>query len=165
MSKAFLRESDFGDEPVVTPPSALPEGVRNYLTSVGADRLRGELARLVEQERPALKGSSDPDDRRELQRIDHRIRQLEASLRTAEIVDPPGPSELVRFGSKVTVREANHDDVERYQIVGVDEADFHADALSWRSPMAQALLNQPCGSVVSVQTPGGVRQLEILAIE
>jgi len=164
MSKAFLRESDLGDDPVVTRPSALPEGARNYLTAFGAESLREELARLVAQDRAALKGSSDPDDRRELQRIDHRTRQIEESLRTAEIVDPAGRSDTVRFGSSVTLREANHE-AERYRIVGVDEIDFYADGLSWLSPLAQALLNQPKGGLVSVQTPGGVRHLEILQVE
>lgn len=164
MSKAFLRESDFDDDPVVTPPSALPLGVRNYLTPEGADNLRSELARLVEQERPALRGSSDADDRRALQRIDHRIRHLQQSLRTAEIVDPPGQTDMVRFGSRVTVRDAQGA-IERYRIVGVDEIDLHAEGLSWQSPLAQALVNQPRGSHVSVKTPGGMRSLEILQVD
>lgn len=167
MSKAFLRESDF-EIPAELPPltAALPPGTKNYLTPTGAQRLRNELARLADHERPKLAGQSDdPDAKRELQALDQRIRQLRESLRTAEIVSAPAVSDgVVRFGAAVTVRET--DGVEsRYRLVGLDEADPDAGAVSWLSPVGRALLNARQGERVTFRTPSGPRELEILRVE
>src|SRR5687767_15423071 len=96
MSKAFTRESDDGpDLPLpVRPMAPLPPGVKNYITAAGAQKLRDELARLMNSKRP--RPSS----------IEQRIVQLEAGLRSAVIVPvPENPSEEVRFGATVTVRD------------------------------------------------------------
>src|SRR5215217_3832076 len=55
MSKAFVRESDFDDLPELPPPSSgLPPGAKNYMTAGGAERLREELNRLLDKERPGV---------------------------------------------------------------------------------------------------------------
>jgi transcription elongation factor GreB len=165
MSKAFLRESDFGEPPEVPRVAVtLPPGAKNYLTSEGAQRLRDELARLIQVERPRLGSPEDADDRRALKVIDQRIRHLQKSLRSAEIVVPEsGTAEIVRFGHTVTVR-ASDGVVTKYRIVGVDEADGATGRISWQSPLAKALLNARRGERVRVTTPGGFHEVEILAI-
>jgi transcription elongation factor GreB len=165
MSKAFLRESDFpdpSDQPPVT--EVLPPGVKNYITAEGAQRLREELRRLMENERPRLMGQDDPEVKRELQALDRKIRNLQQSLRSADVVAPPSEtSDIVRFGATVTVKEENGS-VARYRIVGVDEADGGRSWVSWQSPLARALLNSRLGQRVSFPTPVGLSSLEVMAI-
>jgi transcription elongation factor GreB len=166
MSKAFTRESDdLPEQPAALRPPSLPPGVKNYLTPDGAARLRAELERLVEKERPEAAALPDADEaRRVLQRMDQRIHLLQQSLASAEIVEPPsGPPDQVRFGATVTVREHSGDQVQ-YRIVGVDETDFDRGWVNWRSPIAKALLNARVGNRVRLRLPAGEEELEILSI-
>jgi transcription elongation factor GreB len=167
MSKAFTREENEGPDLPEVPPtvSALPPGAKNYLTRGGADRLRAELEKLVEIERPGLVGrSDDPDAKRRLGVIDQRIFQLEQSLQSAEVIaSPPGPSSAVTFGATVTVREPGGDEI-AYRIVGVDETDFERGWVSWLSPIARALMNAKVGQRVRFKFPSGEEELEIIAI-
>src|SRR5687768_13764068 len=106
VSKAFTREDDNAAELPDLPPltSTLAPGAKNYITPAGAQKLRDELQRLVEEARPALaEANDDPDAKRQLARLDQRIIQLEESLQSAEIVPAPdGPVDVVRFGATVT---------------------------------------------------------------
>lgn len=167
MSKAFVRENDSADFPdVPAPVSPLPPGARNYLTAAGARRLRDELARLSTIDRPPLAAAGDdPDTKRELKALDQRIRYLQQSLSTAEIVDPPAePDGVVRFGATVTVRDASGE-ISRYRLVGADETDPAEGAVNWLSPLAQALMNARQGERVTFHTPAGERSLEIVAVD
>lgn len=165
MSKAFLRESDFEIPPDIPQRAALlPAGVKNYLTEEGARRLQGELDHLLEVQRPALSaGTPDSEDRLELQRVDRRIRHLQNALRSAEIVSPSSSSDHVRLGNIVTVQESGGD-VATYRIVGVDEADLESDWISWRSPLAQALLDARPGDRITFTAPSGQRELRVLEV-
>jgi transcription elongation factor GreB len=167
MSKAFTREENDGrDIPDLPPPvSTLPEGARNYMTAAGVQRLRGELAELANEKRPRLADAADdPEAKRQLAMLDQRIRQLEQSLQSAEIVPrPDGMPDTVRFGSTVTVREASGEE-STYRIVGVDETDFDRGWVSAQSPIARALLNTKLGARVRFRFPCGEEDLEIIAI-
>lgn len=171
MSKAFTREDDADETPVAPRPVALlPAGARNYLTAGGARRLREELSRLTETERPALlatatgTGLAATDAKEELQRVEQRVAQLEQCLATAEVAAvPPRPHDVVRFGATVSVRDSRGAET-RYRIVGVEEADFSRDEVSWISPIARALLNARLGARVPFRFPTGVAELEIAAI-
>lgn len=167
MSRAFVRESDVPQLPELPPlASPLPPGAKNYLTPAGARRLREELTRLMEVERPRLASAptDDTDAKRELQILDQRIRYVQESLRIAEIAEnPPGPSDVVRFGTTVTVREASGTETV-YRIVGVDETDLDRNHVSWLSPIARALMNAKRGDRIAFKAPRGVRQLEIVGI-
>ena len=166
MSKAFLRESDFS-APVDFPPlvAVLPPGAKNYLTPDGAERLRAEAMRLLEDERPKWLSSPESDDARQtLQAIDQRVRALLKSLRTAEVVPPPAPPDgQVRFGAYVTVREKTGAELS-YRIVGVDEVDVERGWVSWLSPLAKSLLNAREGQVVTLRAPRGQTELEIVSV-
>jgi len=167
MSKAFTREENEGPDipDLPTRESALPIGARNYITSVGADRLREELARLVTEERPRLVDvSGDPDAKRLLARLDQRVVQLEQSLEGAQVItNPSGPADRVTFGATVALRESSGDKV-TYRIVGVDETSDDTSSISWMSPIARALMSSRVGDVVEVETPVGHEQLEVMAI-
>jgi transcription elongation factor GreB len=167
MSKAFTRESDDRPERPFSPrpPAALPPGTKNYLTPDGARRLREELDRLIEVERPQIAASGeDSDARRQLQILDQRAAHLRQSLHSAVVVQPPVPPWVqVRFGATVTVRDRRGRE-ERYRIVGADETDIDQGWVSCHSPIARALLNAPVGKRVRFRVPAGEEELEIVEI-
>jgi transcription elongation factor GreB len=164
VSKAFTRDENEGPEvpDLVPQTSPLTLGAKNYITPAGAEKLRAELQRLVEVTRPELaEARDDPDAKRQLARLDQRIRQLEESLQAAEIIESPsGPVDVVRFGAYVTVRESNGDQT-RYRIVGVDEIDLDNNWVSWMSPIAKALVNRKRGERIRFKFPSGEETLEI----
>ena len=166
MSKAFTREENEGpDRPeLLFRPSALPPGVINYMTRAGADRLREELVRLVDLERPRLLAAAgDAEAARQLSVVNQRIAQLEQILDSAQITVPPKNPDRVTFGATVTVRDA-HGEQQIYRIVGVDEVDTDRGWISWRSPLARALINAKPGQQVRFRSPGGEETIEVLTV-
>lgn len=167
MSKAFTRDENEGpDIPDVVPTaSVLAPGTKNYITPGGAQKLRNELQTLVEVTRPELaEARDDPDAKRQLARLNQRIRQLEESLHSAEIVEPTAEAtDIVRFGAWVSVREPNGEET-TYRIVGVDETDADDNWVSWMSPIAKALVNRKRGDRVRFKFPSGEALLEIQEI-
>jgi len=183
MSKAFTsEETPADDEDDVPDASPLPPGARNYMTPGGFARLRRELDHLVGTERPQLvatvswaAGNGDRSEngdyiygKKRLREIDRRIRFLVRRLDAAEVVDPAAPRDddaesAVYFGATVTV--ANRDGDERtISIVGVDEIDTERGYISWISPMARALLKAREGDTVTLRTPGGVEELDVVRV-
>lgn len=165
MSKAFTREDDQPEQPVVARrASSLPPGTQNLITPDGAQRLREEFARLQSAREQLLAAKGDPDKAQKLTAIEQRALILDDCLRTASVVQPPAtPDDRVRFGAVVTVREAAGTET-RHRIVGVDEVDFDRGWVSWRSPIAKALLNANVGQRVRLKLPGGETELEIVAV-
>ena len=181
MNKAFTRESetDLDDEPELAPP--LPAGARNYMTPGGFARMKDELEHLVQKERPELvaivawaAGNGDRSEngdyiygKKRLREIDRRIRFLIRRLDNAEVVDPAAHrdegSDQVFFGATVTLRSAK-DGERTVSIVGIDEIDAARGYISWVSPMARALLKASEGDTVTLHTPGGVDELEIVRV-
>lgn len=165
MSKAFVREDYFSED--VPPPRnfpTVPAGTKNYLTARGADRLRDELAELVRKRSGLTALITDSEIRRSVQEIDRRIRHVQESLRTAEIVSPASDSaDVVRFGATVTVRDSRGIDA-RYRIVGVDETNLDRGDVSWLSPLAQALLNARTDQRIRLKAPRREEELEIVEI-
>jgi transcription elongation factor GreB len=166
MSKAFLREDDLHAEDLPPPPAVLlPPGTKNFLTAGGSQRLQRELADLAERRGALLARSNDPEAKRRAQILEQRIRYLQQSLRSAEIV-PPATGDLaasVRFGATVTVRDPAGVET-RYRLVGVDETDLERGEVSWLSPLAQALLNAHQGERIRFKAPRGETELEIVKI-
>jgi transcription elongation factor GreB len=184
MSKAFTREDtadDDGadlDEHGGLPP--LPPGARNYMTPAGLRALREEYTRLLTDERPkvveVVRWAASNGDRSEngdyiygkkrLREIDRRLRHLVKRLEIAEVVDPSAQTQRDRVFFGATVHYADQAGREhRVTIVGIDEADALAGRISWVAPLARALLKARVGDSVSLPTPGGREQLEVLAIE
>ncbi len=162
MSKAFTRESDEADDaPARSLGVELPAGMKNYMTPEGAARLRGELEHLTRVDRPGAVASGDA---RALREVDQRLAFLSRRMELLEVIDPKTqPADRVRFGATVTVR--GEDGAERRcRIVGVDEADPRRGALSWRSPLAAALLGMRVGDTVTFRSPRGDEELEVVAL-
>jgi len=179
MSKAFTRENDDADEEELEAAQQLPQGLKNYITPAGFQRLKDEFDQLWKAERPELvktiTWAASNGDRSEngdyiygkkrLREIDRRIRFLSKRLDNAEVVDPAQREECdqVFFSATVTVADQRGEE-HTYSIVGVDEADAGRGLISWVSPLARALLKAREGDVVTLRTPGGVEELEVLAV-
>lgn len=177
MSKAFTRESDAEEDDLPDRPSPTPAG-KNYMTPAGHARMKNELKKLVEVERPetvrVVSWAASNGDRsengdyiygkRRLREIDHRIRYLIKRLEAAEVVDPRDQdTDRVFFGA--TVRYADSAGRQStLSIVGVDEADPSQARVSWISPIARALLRAREGDTVVVQTPNGAEELDVLEV-
>jgi transcription elongation factor GreB len=167
MSKAFTRESDDSSSDPIVPPALaqLPPGVKNYITSEGAARLRHDLDRLVQVERPRIAALAESEEiRRQTVALDARVHQLKWVLEQVTIVEKPAPPhDQVRFGATVVVRNSSGEE-ETFRIVGVHETDIERGYVSWLSPLARALLNARIGQRVRFSTPAGEEQLEIVSI-
>jgi len=177
MSKAFTRENDEAEEDEPVEPAELPV-IRFYMTPAGYDRLRAELKQLVEVERPevvrTVSWAASNGDRsengdyiygkRRLREIDRRVRYLIRRLENSEVVHSAGrDADQVFFGATVRVR--SKDGAERtVTIVGLDEVDTGRGRVSWISPIAKALIKAREGDVVTLRTPGGAEELEILEV-
>jgi transcription elongation factor GreB len=185
MNKAFTNEdaaSAVPDDDEIDTGTPLPAGSRNYMTPGGHARLRAELDALTTRERPELvatvawaAGNGDRSEngdyiygKKRLREIDRRIRFLVRRLDNAEVVDPvtrrdAETEDQVFFGATVTV--TGPDGGERtVSIVGVDEIDTARGYISWISPMARALIKAREGDIVTLRTPAGSEDLEILAV-
>ena len=161
MSRAFVKEGA-PEVPVVIPPRPpLPAGVPNYVTPEGLAALRAEKSE-IEADRAAL-DDTDPDAGRTREVLTGRLRDLVERIARSQVVDPSAASRPeARFGATVTVR---HDDgAERtVQIVGVDQATGEG-TVAFTSPIARALTGRRAGETVRLQTPGGERALEVVAV-
>jgi transcription elongation factor GreB len=184
MNKAFTREADTPEveDDEVEDPSPLPSGARNYMTPGGFARLKAELDALVARERPELvatvawaAGNGDRSEngdylygKKRLREIDRRIRFLIRRLDNAEVVDPAAPrdddsAERVYFGATVTV-DGERGGERTVSIVGIDETDSARGYISWISPMARALLKARAGDTVTLRTPGGSEELDVVDV-
>ena len=178
MNKAFTRESDQeeDDEPDVVVP--LPSGQKNYITPGGYARLKAELDRLVDKERPETvsivswaAGNGDRSEngdylygKKRLREIDRRIRFLVRRLDISEVVDPEGrEADQIFFGATVDISNSKGEE-RKVSIVGIDETDTTRGYISWISPMARALIQARAGDTVTLHTPGGHEDIEVLDV-
>ena len=155
--------------------------VKNYITPQGYSRLKTELTKLMNIERPELvktiSWAASNGDRSEngdyiygkkrLREIDHRIHYLNKRLDSAELVDPArrGDSDQIYFGATVTYAYVRGGRDERIvTIVGVDEVDTKRGQVSWLSPIARVLLKRRSGDIVTLATPAGEAEIEIIGV-
>jgi len=179
MNKAFVKESEQDEEDEAPAALAIPAGTRNYLTPGGYAALRAELATLMNEERPAMvqvvSWAASNGDRSEngdylygkkrLREIDRRMRFLTKRLELAEVVNPAEQTnrDQVFFGATVVYFDkVGHEHT--VTIVGVDEAEPLNGKISWISPVARALTRARAGDTISLRTPAGLDELEVLEV-
>ena len=151
----------------------------NYITPQGLEKLRQEYRHLHDKERPtvvsavayaaALGDRSENADyiygKRRLREIDRRLGFLQKRMEKAQIVDPKQVnSTKVLFGATVTIEDENGNE-KTYRIVGEDEIDATLGHVSWKSPIATALLGKTEGDQVTIKRPNDTLDAEIITIE
>ena len=149
-----------------------------YLTQEGLDELKKELDELINIKRPeniqAIKEARSLGDlsenaeydaaRNEQAQIEARIKQLEKMLENVSIIEDVG-TDKVRIGNTVAIKYVDDDEEDEYKIVGSQEADPFESKISNESPIAQALFDHKVGDVVTVKSPNGSYEVEIINIK
>jgi len=156
---------------------------KNYITPAGHEALKTELLHLLDHERPEIvqvvHWAASNGDRSEngdyiygkkrLREIDRRIRFLNQRLENVVVVNNReriangGDPEQIFFGATVIYTDTEGTDTQ-IRIVGVDEVDLEKGYVSWISPIAKALIKAKVGDTVRIQTPAGVKEIDILDV-
>lgn len=161
MSRAFVKEDDDGPEEI--PERRISEHP-NYVTPGGLEQLRAQVAEL-EQRRLNMAERDDAAAENELRHVERDLRYFVARAERAIVVDPAAqPRDRVAFGATVTVREPDGA-VERYTVVGEDEADLERLTVSWVSPLGKVLTGARVGDTVEWRRPAGALRLTVEKIE
>jgi transcription elongation factor GreA len=149
------------------------------ITRDGYEKLKIELQRLQKEERPMVikaieeaRAHGDISENAEFEAakekqgiIEGRIQELTDRLANSQIIDLPEDVDgRVIFGCKVIVEDLETGEVSSYRLVGQYEADVQAGTLSVSSPLGKALIGKEEGDEVKVQTPKGIRNIEIREI-
>ena len=149
------------------------------ITRAGFERLKKELARLKKVEVPAnirdieeARAHGDISENAEYAAakerqsfIQGKIQEIENNLARSSIVDLKNLTDkMVVFGTTVTIEDTETGEVTRYQLVGPFESDMDRNQMSVTSPIGKALLRKEKGDEVKVNTPGGIREFEIVDI-
>jgi len=180
MNKAFVKESDNDDdEEALALAQAIPAGAKNYITPAGYQRIKDELLQLIDVDRPEVVkivhwAASNGDrsengdyiyGKRRLREIDRRIRFLTKRMDSAAVVDPSvhHGNDQIFFGATVHYTTAAGEE-HTVNIVGIDELDPLKGKISWVSPVARALTKAREGDLVTLQTPHGAEELEVLSV-
>ena len=149
------------------------------MTPGGFKSLDSELKKLKSVERPAIikaiaearehgdlsENAEYHSDREKQSFIEGRIKELEASLSKAEVIDPTTLSGSIKFGATILLLDDENEKKQTFQIVGSTEADIENGLLNIQSPLARALIGKEIGDSVEVKTPGGTRDYEILDVK
>ncbi|ANX03322.1 transcription elongation factor GreA [Immundisolibacter cernigliae] len=155
--------------------------IREPLTARGAEQLRRELEDLKSVQRPRviaaiaearahgdLKENAEYHAAKDQQGfIEGRISEIEDRLGRAEVIDPArlAAGGKVVFGATVKLVNVDTDEEVTYQVVGMDEADIKQGRVSFRAPLARAMIGREAGDQVLVPAPGGEQAYEILAVD
>ena len=149
------------------------------ITAAGLRKLKDELRQLQTVERVKIsreievaRGHGDLRENAEYHaakekqsHIEGRIVTLHDWIARAEVVDVSKLSgDRVVFGATVVVTDAETEDEKTYRIVGEPEADLKQGKIAVTSPLAQGLVGKRVGDEVTVQTPRGPREYEILEV-
>ncbi len=150
----------------------------NYITPDGFRKLQDEFKKLFHDERPKLvetvawaAGNGDRSEngdyiygKKRLREIDKRLKWLRDRIESARVVDPKQvQSDKVVFGATVLIEDEDGEK-KTYQIVGEDEIEPGKNRISWKSPMAKALLGKRVGDEIEIQRPAGLLIAELLEI-
>ncbi len=155
----------------------MPEKKTTYLTEEGLNELKKELDYLKNEKRPeviqALKEARALGDlsenaeydaaRAEQAEVEGKIASIEAMLENAEVIKDVNTNK-VSIGTTVTLKYLEDDEVDTYTIVGSKEADPFDNKISNESPIAKAIIGSKKGELVTVDSPNGKYQVEILEI-
>jgi transcription elongation factor GreA len=150
------------------------------ITKEGYERLKNELQRLQKEERPLViraieeaRAHGDISENAEYEAakdkqglVESRIKDLTGKLGHSEIIEPfDEENGRITFGSTVVMEDLETGEVTSYRLVGPYEADVQAGTISVTSPLGKALIGKEEGDGVRVQTPKGIRNLEVLEIQ
>jgi transcription elongation GreA/GreB family factor len=159
MSVAFTKEESAETASETLLPDRIISPHPNLVTEAGRGALEAQLGAAREAYETAQRIEEVNERRRQSAAPLRDMRYFAERLRTAKVVPAPSSTDTVAFGSTVTFSRADGR-VQKYRIVGEDEADPNAGSISFVSPVAKSLMGKAVGEVVG----SGNQELEIVAI-
>lgn len=150
------------------------------MTVLGKATLDAELKRLIHQERPDVikaieeaRAQGDISENAEYEAakerqgmIEGRIAEIQGKLAGCEVINPAEiKSDRIVFGATVSIHDLDEDQKITYQIVGIDESDVKLGKISIMSPLARALIGKKSGDIVTVLSPKGEKEYEIISFQ
>ena len=96
-------------------------------------------------------------------KLEDRIQQIEYTLKYGEVVEQSKDGSI-NVGSTVVVKKIGESNTRTFQVVGSEETDMLSGKISYKSPIGQALHGKKKGEVVSVATPKGDTEYEIISV-
>lgn len=164
MSRAFVKEGDQEEVPLIPPRAFLPPGVTNYVTPIGMEQLLDEQ-RQLEEEKSALHLENKTEQRIASTVLQGRIQLLQERLASAVVLNSDEyQRDAVRFGATVTIQTVGKSQTQKFQIVGVDEADVSQQKIAFVAPIAVAVTGKKVGEIAQLKLGREVRQLKITDI-
>ncbi len=168
MSRGFVKEDDQEEAPFIPPRAALPAGVTNYVTPRGYEQLVKERENL-EEKISNLNIENEKERRHARATFTGSLNLLNERIGTARILKPSEqPREEVRFGAQVSFKFTDgkrKGSIQKFQLVGVDEANIKENKIAFVAPLANALTGKKKGELAEVTMGGEIQHLEILEIE
>jgi len=151
---------------------------RTPITLRGAEKLRAELKKLKGEARPEViraiaeaRAHGDLSENAEYHAakerqsfVEGKINELQRQIASSEVVHAEGANGRIVFGSSVEVENLDTEELATYCLVGPYESDADQGHLSVTSPIGRALIGRREGDEIKVQTPGGVKELEIVKV-
>lgn len=164
------------------------DNMKKYLSPEGLEKLKKELDYLKNVKRKEIaeklqrstsfgdlsENSEFAEAKEDQAFVEGRILELEELIRSAVIVSESGQKDLAQIGSTILVSfgDKTHafnlldrKNIQKFKIVGAEEANLSEGKISVDSPVGKAILNQPRGSIIEVNTPSGKIRYKILKIE
>lgn len=164
MSRAFVKEGDQEEIPLIPPRASLPPGVTNYVTPIGMEQLLDEQKQL-EEEKSTLRMENETEQRIASTVLQGRLQLLQERLTSAVVLNSDDyQKDAVRFGATVTLQTVGKKQIQKFQIVGVDEADVSQQKISFVAPIAVAVTGKKAGEIAQLKLGREVRQLKIIDI-
>ena len=169
MSRAFVKEDNAGEPPIIPPRAALPPGTPKYVTPQGLAQLRAELTNLeAERTRTEANREDEGNRTRQLTILNSRLSALTNRLASAKVVDPRNqPPDEVRFGATVSLRtrKGGKPGQERhFTLVGVDEASVADGKVAFIAPIARTVLGARLGETLTLRLGRTEEEVEVIAI-
>lgn len=165
MSRGFVKEGDQEETPIIPPRAALPAGAINYVTPTGLEILKNERQQL-ENERANLSTTHEQQRRIELAVIQGKMELLQERIATARVLDPAEqPQDEVRFGATVHYKILPSPLVQKFQIVGVDEADVKKGKIAFVAPLARAITGHKEGDRIPFKLGGVEKELLLVSVK
>ncbi|WP_026708452.1 GreA/GreB family elongation factor [Flavobacterium frigidarium] len=165
MSRGFVKEDDQELIPIVPPRADLPNGMVNYLTPNGMDELLQEKETLL-HEIETVQNTDENERRIAINYINAKLQLLNQRIASGKVVDlDKQPHDEIRFGALISMQIGNDTKIQKYQIVGVDEANIAKAKISFISPIARILVNKKVGDVAVLKLAKEDREFKILGIE
>jgi transcription elongation factor GreB len=164
MSRGFVKEDDQEEVPMVPQRAYLPEGVANFVTPFGMNQLLAEKEMLI-NEKNNLNNANENEKRIALNYINAKLQLLNNRIAEARVVNQNEQLQNeIKFGAMISLKIEASQNIQTFQIVGVDEADISKGKASFISPIARILINKKIGDKVILKQDGKNIVFEIIDI-